>query len=296
MKIDGVFSGGGVKAFAFIGALEEVERKGLHYERVAGTSAGAIISSLVAAGYQSAEIKKLLLELDMNMFLEEPKFGNSIPFLNWLLMYFRLGVYKGDQIEQWIHEKLLQKGIQSFGDLPKEKLKIIGSDISLGRMVVFPDDLERFYQIDPYTFSIAKAVRISATIPFFFIPIKLTNVAKHQSILVDGGILSNFPIWLFTDDDLKKKRPILGMKLSSSNQEMPERKIDGAFDMYKALFSTMMKAHDARHISQANSSDIMFIPTGNIDSTDFDLSQNKKRELIEMGRTSAIKFFKKWTY
>jgi len=52
MNIDAVFSGGGVKAFAFIGALEAMEEKGLVIKRAAGTSAGAILASLVLAGYK----------------------------------------------------------------------------------------------------------------------------------------------------------------------------------------------------------------------------------------------------
>ncbi|MFL6517624.1 MAG: patatin-like phospholipase family protein, partial [Bacillus sp. (in: firmicutes)] len=60
MYIDGVFSGGGIKGFALIGACAEIENKGLRFVRVAGTSAGSIVAALIAAGYTSKEIYQLV--------------------------------------------------------------------------------------------------------------------------------------------------------------------------------------------------------------------------------------------
>ena len=51
--VDGVFSGGGIKGIALIGAIEEIEKRGYRFKRVAGASAGAIIASLIAARYTS---------------------------------------------------------------------------------------------------------------------------------------------------------------------------------------------------------------------------------------------------
>ena len=56
-KIDAVFEGGGVKGIGLVGAVSEIEMAGYAFENLAGTSAGAIVSSLLAVGYKSAEIK-----------------------------------------------------------------------------------------------------------------------------------------------------------------------------------------------------------------------------------------------
>ncbi|KFL16373.1 hypothetical protein GT94_04495 [Geobacillus stearothermophilus] len=56
MNIDLVFSGGGVKGFALLGAYEAIEEKGLRWKRLAGTSAGALLAALLAAGYTAREI------------------------------------------------------------------------------------------------------------------------------------------------------------------------------------------------------------------------------------------------
>ncbi|SET61643.1 NTE family protein [Salinibacillus kushneri] len=301
MKVDGVFSGGGVKAIAFVGALEVVDEKGLTFERVAGTSAGAILASLIAAGYKTSEIKDLFMDLDLESFMEESTIEKVFPFLKWLLIYKRLGLYKGDELEKWIADKLSAKGIYTFEDLKPGALKIIASDVSLGKIVVFPDDLERLYGIDGLSFPIARAVRISASIPFFFIPIKRIEPKSQKkpksrkNILVDGGLLSNFPIWVFQSGMKKPKRPILGMKLSSSFDQLPKRKINNAIAMFQALFGTMINAHDARYISKSVATKVMFLPTEEFDATDFSLSAAEKRRLMAIGRNSASNYFKTWT-
>ncbi len=73
MYIDGVFSGGGIKGIALIGAYEEIEKRGYQFVRVAGASAGAIIAGLIAAKYTSEEIDRLLSELKLEMLLDERK-------------------------------------------------------------------------------------------------------------------------------------------------------------------------------------------------------------------------------
>jgi NTE family protein len=52
MLIDGVFSGGGIKDFALIGAYQVLEENGFQFHRLAGTSAGAILAGFIAAGYE----------------------------------------------------------------------------------------------------------------------------------------------------------------------------------------------------------------------------------------------------
>ncbi|KHE71986.1 patatin-like phospholipase family protein, partial [Halobacillus sp. BBL2006] len=190
MKVDGVFSGGGVKALAFIGALEELEDQGYTFSRVAGTSAGAILASLNAAGYTAQELKDKLKSLSFEKLVDVPLTDRLLPFMKWLLLYYRLGLYKGNRLESTIEKWLEEKGIRTFADLPHNSLKIICSDLTIGRIVVLPDDLKRVYGIDPATFSVAKAVRMSSGLPYFFIPVKIHG-KKGKSVIVDGGVLSN---------------------------------------------------------------------------------------------------------
>src|SRR5699024_5327361 len=133
--------------------------------------------------------------------------------------YFRMGLNKGDKLENWLYDRLAYKGVYTFGDLRSNQLKVVASDLSLGKMIVIPDDLERIYGIPANYFPVSKAVRMSAGFPYFFMPKKLPGKSKSKSIIVDGGLLSNFPLWLFENNDAVMKRPVLGIKLSANSQE-----------------------------------------------------------------------------
>ncbi|APH04435.1 patatin-like phospholipase family protein [Bacillus weihaiensis] len=295
MKIDGVFSGGGIKGFALIGAYKAVEERGFVYNRLAGTSAGSIIATFILAGYKSEEILKMMEEVDLKMFLDERRALLSLPFTKWISLYWNLGLYRGVKLEEWLLEKLKAKGISTFGDIPPQSLRIVASDLTNGQLIVLPDDLPK-YGINPSSFSVARAVRMSCSLPYFFEPVKLAS-STGINVVVDGGVLSNFPIWLFYQNKKKKvTRPVLGIKLSSSERERPKKKINNAIEMFSALFETMKDAHDGRHIASRHEKDIVFIPVEDIITTEFELTEQKKLALIELGWSKTNEFLKTWTY
>ncbi|MBO0589298.1 patatin-like phospholipase family protein [Sporosarcina sp. E16_8] len=292
MLIDGVFSGGGLKGFALVGAYQVLEEKGYRFHRIAGTSAGAILASFIAAGYSAKEIEVMLDEQDFQVLLDPRKTIIPLPLMKWFLLYWRLGLYQGKALENWFLEKLAAKGVYTFSDLPPGKLKLVASDLTNGKMIVLPDDLEG-YGISAETFPVARALRMSCGIPFFFEPVRL-NVGKAETIVVDGGVLSNFPMWIFNDESGKTERPVLGLRLSRSQEDMPGHKIDNALDLFEALFSTMKNSHDERYISRKHEKNIIFIPVDDYSATQFDMDQETKEELMEAGRNSTVRFLKTW--
>lgn len=294
MNIDGVFSGGGIKGYALIGAYEEIEKRGFKFVRVAGTSAGSIIAALIAAGYTSKECYHMLDELDIPKMLDARKTVVPFHWAKWILLYWRLGLYKGNEFEKWMREKLEAKGLRTFSDLPPQALRVIASDLSNGRMVVIPDDLQK-YGISPGSFSIAKAIRASCSIPYFFEPVKLRS-SDGANMMVDGGVLSNFPMWLFDSENVQKIRPVLGIQLSSNEHEHEKHEIKNAIQLFGALFETMKDAHDNRYISKKHAKNIIFIPAEGILPIEFSLTHEKKQQVVELGRQHAEKFFKTWGY
>ncbi|MBN8236602.1 patatin-like phospholipase family protein [Halobacillus kuroshimensis] len=294
MKVDGVFSGGGVKALAFIGAVEELQSQGYVFRRVAGTSAGAILAALTAAGYTAGEIKSRLMSMSFEEMIHVPLTDRVFPFMKWLFLYYRLGLYNGAQMETVMAHWLEEKGVRTFADLRPGSLKIICSDLTLGRIVVLPDDLKSTYGIDPATFSVAKAVRMSSSLPYFFIPVKIHG-KRGKSVIVDGGVLSNFPLWIWEKQDGCRTRPVIGLKLSDEPDKLPEQKIRNAIQMFHALFKTMQRAHDSRYISKSISKDILFIPVSGIETTDFHMTNEEKEHLMNYGRQHALEFLKRWT-
>jgi NTE family protein len=297
MIIDGVFSGGGIKGFALVGAVKVLEERGFIFSRTAGTSAGAIIAAFITAGYNGNEMNDMLNEMDVSELLDARKRNCfPIPFAKWLMIYWKLGLYKGDALEKWVAEKLAARGVVRFSDLPYQSLRIVVSDITNGRLVVLPDDLIK-YGIEPDSFPVAKAVRMSCSIPYFFEPVKLKlHKGKRGNVFVDGGVLSNFPMWLFDSENVKKVRPVLGIKLSGQEESKKPHKIDNAVDMFNALFKTMKDAHDARYISRKHVRNIIFIPMKGVSATEFDLTDENKAVLVNQGISSTEKFLKRWTY
>ncbi|PLS04980.1 patatin-like phospholipase family protein [Bacillus sp. FSL K6-1012] len=291
MYIDGVFSGGGVKGVALAGAYEALEEKGFRFARLAGTSAGAVIAAFIASGYSSKEIHALIEEVDGERLLDQRYSFLPLKMLQWVSIYWRLGLFKGDTLEKWIADLLRARGVRVFGDLKKGSLRLIASDLTNGTMIVLPDDLVR-YGLNPDMFPVARAVRMSCSIPYFFEPIKLKTDTGTATV-VDGGVLSNFPIWLFSKE---RKRPVIGVTLAPNERERPKKNIGNAFELFGALFETMKDAHDARHIASRYEQNIIFLPVDNVMATEFHLTQQKKLALIELGKSRTEQFLKQWTY
>src|SRR5687767_3789487 len=94
-----VFEGGGVKGIAYGGALEVLNSMNIlkDIERVAGTSAGAINATLLALGYTSAEVSKIISATNFKDFEDDGFiFGDVMRLKN------HYGWYKGDAFREWI--------------------------------------------------------------------------------------------------------------------------------------------------------------------------------------------------
>lgn len=295
MKIDAVFSGGGVKAFAIIGALQSFEKQGYSIERVGGTSAGAIIASLVAADYTVDQIKAMFQSLDLLTFLDEPLLVKYFSPLKLFALYFKKGLYKGDEFEKWLTVQLKRKGIETFSDLRDGYLKVVASDITKGRLIVIPDDLERLYHVDRNTFKVATAVRMSAGFPYFFIPKQMKNNDSEISYIVDGGLLSNFPLWLF-QRNRQYLRPTIGVTLSEDIEHQEPETIRNGLDMLQAIFKTMLKAHDTRYIATDDAQHVIFIPVKHVKTVDLTIDDTVKQTLIQLGEERTEKFLKSWSH
>jgi NTE family protein len=308
MEVNAVFEGGGIKAIGLIGAVQVAEQRGIRFHRVAGTSSGAIVAALIAAGYSAEEIGSLLLKTPFKEFVKNSWFEHVKIVGPAFQILIKKGLYSGERLEQWIRNLLKAKGIRTFGDIPDGKLRIIASDISQGKLLVLPEDIEQ-YGMNPKKLEIAKAIRMSTSIPYFFEPViirkppgqvsPLMPFKKQLIYIVDGGILSNFPLWLFDRETYekghKKTVPTLGFQLVGRQSGVP-RKINGPFSMFHALFSTMMEAHDERYIEEHNRFRTIKIPTLGIRTTQFDISKEDSKRLYNSGFEAATKFFYRWSF
>ncbi len=307
-KADAVFEGGGVKGIGLVGALAVAEEKKYRWENVAGTSAGAIVAALVAAGYSAVELKTILQGLHYNDF-KDAGLLDRIPLIGPALsLGFEKGIYEGEFLERWIGDLLRRKGVTTFRqlimkeyqDLPKYRyrLRVIAADISKGRLLVLPQDITQYGE-NPDDLGVARAVRMSMSIPFFFEPVKLQDKDTGEvSYIVDGGVLSNFPVWLFDTEGEEPEWPTFGFTLveAGEDEDRVKHKITGPLSLLAALFSTLMDAHDARYIADQDFARTIAIPTLGVKTTDFQITPEKSAALYESGRQAARAFFRTWDF
>jgi NTE family protein len=314
---DGVFEGGGVKGIAFVGALEAAREKGIErWVNVAGTSAGAIIAALLAVGYEPGQLRKILEETDYNTFADYGRGGKILGGARNMLS--GRGLCPGKAFTDWLakrfEESPVGKADPTFSDvertLPPEleaderekarfRLRVIASDITEGRMLVLPDDITDYTDKDgkPYTkedLPIARAVRMSMSFPYFFEPVELYRNGRVHYI-VDGGLLSNFPVFLFDGDKPPLRRWTFGFRLfGGMPPETPSyRVIPRPFwqiPLGKAMFYSATEAWD-RKSSKASQVRTISIPTGEVPTLKFTLSKDEVQSLRENGFDAASKFF-----
>jgi predicted acylesterase/phospholipase RssA len=295
----GVFQGGGCRAAGFAGAYAAAHKFGVRFSAVAGTSAGSIIAALLAAGSEPEFLLKKVRDLDFNSLLvpvSRPLFvGRArLGFLKWIPYRRKLlnaianamkwgGLYSSEGIQVWVEECLQEllgkrnRPIQ-FQDLVTP-LHVVAGDLATMKPRIWGS------QATPGE-SVAHAVRASCTIPVFFQPVE-----EGSTLLVDGGLVSNLPFFVFSSPVTTKRyssKRILVFTLEAARDsgkptDLPDLlnqlitlSIDGAMDVQLSM------APDVARIA---------IPTGNIRATDFDkMSINKINDLIKSGAEAAETF------
>jgi NTE family protein len=318
VQADVVLEGGGVKGIGLVGALSVLEEAGYTFEKVAGTSAGAIVGALVAAGAPTGELREIMEGLDYLQFKDKgllDRFGLLGKGLSLLL---ENGVYEGAHLSQWLAGLLEQRGAATFGDLriddpgsslPEDRryrLVVMASDISCGRLRRLPWDFRECYDLDPDGCPVSESVRASMSIPFFYEPFRLEYVRHDEKgdhpeevVLVDGGMLSNFPVDVFDRTDGRAPRwPTFGIKLSARpTAEEPPQDVSGPLGLVRAMVRTMTSFHDQLHL---DAEDVLartiFVDTTGVKATDFDLDRPTQQRLYDNGRAAAAKFLESWDF
>jgi NTE family protein len=304
--VDLVFEGGGVRGIALVGALSVLEERGYEPQNMAGASAGAIVAALIAAGYTAAELHEIIGELDYNRFKDEA-WEDRLPGGAPLSILRDLGIYEGEAFSAWMRDLLEAKEVRTFGDLVRRedvelkyryKAQVIASDVTERRLLVLPRDAPKLGIDDPDDISVALAVRMSMSIPIFFEPVRLANPQTgREHLIVDGGMLSNFPVWLFDAED--PQWPTFGLKLlqkdpkapvAESLPEAPRGGIAMVIDYLRSLVDTMMAAHDRLYIEESEFDRTIAIDTLGVGTTEFGLSSERAIALFESGRAAAEKF------
>lgn len=191
LKVGLVLSGGGAKGMAHIGALKVIEEAGVRIDYIGGTSMGAIVGGLYAAGYSATQLDSIFRSVDFNELIqdkiprraktfyekeESEKYAITLPFDKFKIS-FPSGISKGQNLYNML-SKLTPHvyDVDDFNKLPIPFL-CIATNIESGKETV----LNKGY--------LPKAISASGALPTLFSPVKIKD-----SLYIDGGVTNNYPI------------------------------------------------------------------------------------------------------
>jgi NTE family protein len=359
--VDLVQEGGGVLGIALLGYTYVLEQVGIRFFSLAGTSAGAINTMLLASvdsvdKPKTAEIIKYLVDQNLFDFVDGPvrtkKLFNSIkknassnfkPFWTSLIAFWGLAIipylikYKGlnpgNEFSKWIGGILEKNDITSQEDLKtlrkipaglkiregvsktvdglEPKLKIIAAEITTETKVIFPDMNNLFWKeiekVNP-----ANYVRASMSIPLFFHPFKIKTenldtddwyrsvkykgIPPEESVFVDGGVLSNFPIDVFHNNKIIPRLPTFGVKLGDDRNEVSPANNIPKFLM--AIFNSARHVLDYQFLLKNPDYEklITIIDIGEHNWLNFSMTDEEKRDLFVRGAKAADVFLRKFNW
>lgn len=171
-----VLSSGAAYGMAHIGVLKVLEQEGIRPDIIAGTSIGALIGALWAAGYRAEEMEALA-----------QKFNKSSAFFNLIgfgdITLFDQGFLKGNRVRKFL-ESLL--GDRRFEDL-KVPLRVIAADLFTSEEMILNHG------------RVVDAVRASISIPGIFKPVTLDD-----RYMIDGGVIDPLPVRVLAREGIKK--------------------------------------------------------------------------------------------
>ena len=199
LKVGLVLSGGGAKGFAHIGVLKVLEDLGIRIDYIGGTSAGAMIGALYASGYNAKELDSIIRSYDYNELIQDKipreqfslyqkenseKYALTLPLKNWKIG-LPVALSKGQNILNELTK--LTKHVHNIDNFKKLPIPFycIATDIETGEKVVIEDGF------------LPLAIKASGAFPSLLEPVEIDG-----RLLVDGGIVDNFPIDIMYEKDV----------------------------------------------------------------------------------------------
>lgn len=190
-KVGVVLSGGGAKGYAHVGALKVIEEAGIEVDYIGGTSMGAIVGGLYAAGWSAHELDSLLRHIDIEEAVADRTPRRLKPFfdkqyaekyiLSLSMEDFQIslpaGISNGQRLFD-LFSKLTSRVryVQDFNDLPVPFLCVV-TEVATGRERILREG------------SLPRAMLASGAFPGLFAPVEIDG--KRYT---DGGLVNNFPV------------------------------------------------------------------------------------------------------
>ena len=313
VKAYAVFDGGGVKGAALAGCLQAAESRRITFEGFGGTSAGSIVALLACAGYNGDELRSIMVdEMDFTDLLDDSgalleelkilseKLTSTSSALGAAWTHRKLlrrvskdlGLYNASKLTEFLAEKLKKKlpslrdkdeiTFEDLNALGRPPLKIMVSDVVMRKPRVYSG--AGGVELNG---PVLEAIRASMSYPFVFQPVRV-----DKRILVDGGLSSNLPLFLFEDERKKNRLPVIAFDLTSSRKATAG---DYSFRHFCGdMLTTALESGDIllEKVITGISHVRIAIPD-TIDTLDFSISKEQRQQLFNAGVAATHEFFEK---
>lgn len=277
LKYTVIFGGGAIRGVAYIGAVNALKEYNVEIGTLAGSSVGAVFAGLLAAGYDNDELKELFLNVNFDLFRDihfglgkEFALSKGGVFLDWLR----------ELIEKKYYGENYKKGENkpvTFGDLEKE-LVVITTDLTNFKC-------KEFSKKETPDFEVAKAIRISSTMPGLMPPYKY-----EDSELVDGDLQKSWPLWKLSDTLNNVNDRILEFRLEGDYAGKGKNAINFINTVYSCVTSVATNFIVDLY-GQKDKYDYVTLNTGEVVIVDFNQPKDKREHLIKIGYEQTKDYF-----
>lgn len=302
-----IFEGGSTRGFAYLGAIKKLDQMGLlsKFKRFAGTSAGSLFAAFLAAGFSADEMMELKDKLDFSSLAR-----------NYLLYCYRIftnyGLHSPDTIRSEF-ATILSKKVDPEITL-SELYKLTGKDLVIVTTCLNTEKGVFLHYTTHPNMKLLDAMICSISIPVVFQPTILKDENGNSNYYVDGGLMDNYPIWVFNDLEAlnsgkllsinKATIPVttLGLKVLNPDRKntkgvfIGRKDINSIEQFFCQIINTMMMQVERSDVSESYIKQTIPINTGNISILDFELTTDQIDNLMKIGSDSVVNYFNKTDY
>lgn len=273
-----IFGGGAVRGVSYVGAAKALEELGVQMNTIAGSSVGAVFAGLLSVGYSADEIKDIFMQINFELF-KDLHFGFGKGF----------ALSKGEIFLDWLRELIEKKHYGkrfkkegnapvTFADLDKN-LIIIATDLTNFKY-------KEFSKFETPDVEVAYAIRVSSSMPGLMKPVQ-----DNGSMLVDGDLQKSWPAWRLSNNLCPETDRILEFRLEGDYEGKGQNALDFVNTIYSCVTS-LATDFIVDTYGYRDKFDYIIINTGTVIVVDFNMSKDKREELIEIGYRQVMDYFK----
>ena len=281
LRIGLVLSGGGARGIAHIGVLKVLENMRVPIDCIAGTSMGAIVGGLYAAGASPADLEKLVTSIPWNEAFTDKQSADKLSFrrkedsqaykidLNLGIRDGNLvtskGLVQGQNLNLLLKEMLLHTSGSNDFDKLHIPFRAVAADIETGQAVVIGAG------------DLSEAIRASMSIPGIFAPMEIKG-----KMLVDGGIANNLPV-----DVVRSMGADILIIVDIGTPLRTRAGLTSPTSITAQVMTILIQRNVQTQLQSLKPEDILIQPQlGNLGTTDF----SKTSEAISIGQDTAKKY------